>query len=148
MRSISITILAALAMMTCVHKTDTTQKTAEPQAADSSVQLLGTTWKLTELNGQVIVVQNEKRRPNLVLQVEGKAGGHSGCNRFFGGYELDSLKLRFSQLASTRMACPDGMELETAFLKALGSTTGFKLSGSTLELFSGEALQARLKAEF
>ncbi len=40
----------------------------------------------------------------------------------------------FSQMASTMMACADGMDTEGKFLKALGSASRWKISGRELEL--------------
>jgi heat shock protein HslJ len=64
--------------------------------------------------------------------------GFSGCNRFTGGYELNDGRLRFGQLASTRMACVKGMEQEQRFLDALGKTMRFTIHGDGLALYSGD----------
>jgi len=61
--------------------------------------------------------------------------GFSGCNRFTGGYQSNSGKLTFTQLASTRMACIEGMELEQRFLDALGHTTRITIQGDSLALY-------------
>ena len=57
---------------------------------------------------------------NLILSLvpSPMVSGSGGCNTLTGSYELDSDKLTFSQMASTRMACPEGMDTEKAYLKA------------------------------
>jgi len=40
-----------------------------------------------------------------------------------------------SRMASTRMACVQGMETETKFLKALEKVRSWKISGQELQLF-------------
>jgi heat shock protein HslJ len=45
------------------------------------------------------------------------------------------------------MACPDGMDTEQAFLKALGQVTRWKITGQSLELLdSGSKVVAQFKA--
>jgi len=54
-----------------------------------------------------------------------------------GGYELTGDKLTFARMASTMMACPDGMETEQKFLKALGQVKRWKIAERRLELMDG-----------
>jgi heat shock protein HslJ len=54
-----------------------------------------------------------------------------------GGYELKGDKLTFARMASTMMACPDGMETEQKFLKALGQAKRWKIAERQLELMNG-----------
>ena len=59
--------------------------------------------------------------------------GFAGCNRMMSGYELDGEALKFTGMATTRMACID-VTPEEQLLRALGATTRWKVSGNTLEL--------------
>lgn len=72
-------------------------------------------WKLTELNGEsVIRDESSIREPHIILKTFGNTiNGNSGCNNFFGTYQLDSGdKIKFSQMAATKMYCFN-MEIET-----------------------------------
>jgi len=40
-------------------------------------------------------------------------------------------------MASTMMACPDGMETEQKFLRALGQVKRWRIAGRRLELIDG-----------
>lgn len=60
--------------------------------------------------------------------------GFAGCNRLMGSYELKGENLKFGRMASTRMACQNGMELENSFMQALESTAKWKIEGEHLEL--------------
>jgi len=101
--------------------------------------LTETYWKLIELDGQPAVLGAGGRELHMVLTGEGnRVRGFSGCNRFTGGYQSNSGKLTFTQLASTRMACREGMELEQRFLDALGRTTRFSIQGDTLAVSIGD----------
>jgi heat shock protein HslJ len=83
--------------------------------------------------------------PSLLLKSEGKlAQGSGGCNRFTGSYELEGDSLKFGPIASTRMFCEEVMDQEQAYLQVLTETTGYKVSGNSLELYKGDELLARL----
>jgi heat shock protein HslJ len=62
-------------------------------------------------------------RPTLVFSTatgQRRASGFAGCNRFGASYSLESGKLSFGPIVSTRMACPGARgELEHAYLDAL-----------------------------
>jgi copper homeostasis protein (lipoprotein) len=62
------------------------------------------------------------------------AGGFAGCNRYHATYVVDGDGLHFGPVASTRMACAAGDELEHAVLGALAATTTWAVAGSTLTL--------------
>jgi heat shock protein HslJ len=111
--------------------------------------LKDTDWKLVELDGKAVVkLPTQQREVRLTLAGSGtRAFGFSGCNQFTGGYEHDGANLRFKQMAATMMACSSPfMELETQFLKMLGSTFSYRIEGQRLMLLSGELVHARFDA--
>ena len=58
------------------------------------------------------------------FETDGKLGGFSGCNRFFGSYELSDNAISIEALGITRMACPSQvMSFEMSFVEALQSAT-------------------------
>lgn len=107
-------------------------KTPDTQA-DS--RLSGTYWKLLELYGQPVTAANGQKEPHLILQDStNRVSGNGGCNGLMGRYELGpGNRIRFMQLASTMMACPD-MTTETQFKKALETADSYALRGDTLVL--------------
>ena len=90
-------------------------------------------WKLVELNGKPVVVKEGMREPHLILKSEGKVNGHGGCNGFFGEYELEeqSMRIRFSKIGSTLMACLDS-GVEDEFHKVLNTVDNFSTDGDNL----------------
>jgi putative lipoprotein len=103
------------------------------------VSLTDTYWKLTEIEGQAATLGAGQREPHMVLTSEGaRVGGFSGCNRFTGQYERNESQLGFRPLASTRMACLEGMDQEQRFLQLLATTTRFTIHGDSLALYSGD----------
>lgn len=121
---------------------------AEPPAPPTPPAALeGTAWRLVDIGGQPSPAGTDSsRHPGFTLLAEGhKVQGSAGCNRMMGTYELEGGKLKFGPLATTRMACP-ARETETAFLKALGATTRYELSGNSLTLFGRDTAVARLES--
>jgi copper homeostasis protein (lipoprotein) len=110
--------------------------------------LTDTYWRLTQLNGAPVVVPAHSREPHIVLHTaESRVGGSGGCNRLMGGYVLEGEKLTFTRMASTMMACPEGMEQERAFAGALGMARTFRLIGAQLELYDeADKIIARFEA--
>lgn len=111
----------------------------------AQANLGGERWQLTELNG--------KRMSNSRIYVEFDEGqmrvsGHAGCNRFFGGYELEGQSFTVAGVGSTKMACmrPGSMETEREFLKALGSATRLRKNGTNLNLFAAKTRTMRFRA--
>ncbi|MEQ9507027.1 MAG: META domain-containing protein [Hyphomonas sp.] len=80
--------------------------------------LEGSAWKVTMMGGTAIV---SGREPVLEFNADGKLGGSTGCNSFFGGYEQDAAVLSVAGLGSTKMMCiGEGvMEQEQAFMDIL-----------------------------
>ncbi|MCW5619581.1 MAG: META domain-containing protein [Burkholderiales bacterium] len=97
--------------------------------------VIGKYWKLIELNGQPVPAL--EREPHFILKVEeGRVNGFGGCNGFTGSYTLDEAasRISFSQIASTMMACPSGMDVETAFHEVLRTAHNYSLDGDRLTL--------------
>ena len=62
----------------------------------------------------------------LAFLKDGKIAGDSGCNRFFGNFSEEKNTLKFENVGSTRMMCPD-MAFETAFLQTLSNTASYRM---------------------
>jgi heat shock protein HslJ len=113
-------------------------KVAAESVPGASVPLEKTEWKLIRLGRVAVKGDDLHRQPQIVLDpVSDRASGSGGCNRIIGGYELKGDKLTFARMASTMMACPDGMRTEQDFLKALGKVKRWKIAGLQLELMDG-----------
>lgn len=89
-------------------------------------------WKLVELNGQPI--KGGDKEPHLIIKEE-TVQGSGGCNRFHGSYELNekALRIRFTKVAATLMACTDAPH-ESAFFKILNEVDNYSTDGKTLSL--------------
>jgi heat shock protein HslJ len=110
--------------------------------------LRGTYWKLTRLNGTAVQWAANLREPHLLLAADDmRVTGSGGCNRLAGGFELSGSVLHFTGIAGTRMACPEGMAQEQAFVQALEKSARHAIRGSHLELLDAQgAMLARFEA--
>jgi copper homeostasis protein (lipoprotein) len=101
----------------------------------SSASLENTYWKLTRLADKLVTVPAKQREPHFVLDSKTKRiTGFGGCNRFTGSYQRSGDRLTFGKMATTFMACPEGMEIERDFVATLEQVRSWKILGEQLEL--------------
>jgi heat shock protein HslJ len=114
----------------------------------STPPLENTHWKLIRLEDQPVTGVSEEKEPYFILNSEtGRVSGSGGYNRLTGSYKLDGDHLSFGQMASTMMACIEGMDTEKKFLKGLNEVAKWNITGQLLELSNaGGNVIASLKA--
>lgn len=118
---------------------------AQPAGPSGKASLSEHRWVLIRINATSF----SDSRPYIEFDSEkGMASGSTGCNRFSSRYLLDRENLRFSGIASTRMACvsEERQGAEKAFLAGLQSVSRYEITGSTLRLYAGDALVLELVA--
>ncbi|WP_157956869.1 META domain-containing protein [Salinicola aestuarinus] len=144
MRGKGLLMAALLGLLTaCAGQFGGTPETAQPAEA-----LVGTYWKLMTLDGERVTVAADQREAHMVLDAHGRVTGSTGCNRLVGSYTLEGQRLEFSQVATTRMACPGEVgTLERDWTDALSRTARLEQTGKRLILedADGQSL-AELKA--
>jgi heat shock protein HslJ len=103
----------------------------------------GAEWTVGSLDGEPLP---ENVSISIKFLEDDRVAGHSGCNRFMGGYTLTGEGLSFGQLAGTMMACPEPqMEVERTFLTLMGEVVRFDRSDDgalVLETASGQRIIA------
>lgn len=83
--------------------------------------LQGVRWQLKAIDGKNVTSQ-----ATLEFLANNRLAGSNGCNRLMGSYELSGEGLRFSELASTRMACePAVMSQADVIDQYLSGARGF-----------------------
>ena len=102
----------------------------------NTVPLVGTEWKLSQLDGEAVVSDNYR----MTLSDDGRIAGVGDCNRFTGTFALTSGAGRTNggltvgeNLVSTRKMCPN-QGREDAFLKMLSAVDSFSIDGTRLML--------------
>lgn len=118
----------------------------EPGTAETAEQLVGS-WQLEVLQGKAVEPPGGKGMASkLTLSPDGKASGFGGCNQFSVTYERQGRDLSFGTITSTKMACPDMMDMERGFFTALEATRRYRIEDGRLELLDGQgATLARLR---
>ena len=121
------------------------QGASEPSSM-STEQLENTDWTVTRM-GDRAVATGGQRAPHFVLHsATRRVSGSAGCNRLLGRFEAEDTSLTFSDVATSRMACP-AMDVERQFLAALRATRSARITQRHLELFDGGGkFLARLEA--
>ncbi|MCD0471634.1 META domain-containing protein [Flavobacterium sp. JAS] len=103
-------------------------------------------WVLEELNGyKVFATDFQKESPRIEIHAEeNRFMGFGGCNSITGTIFYEKDVLRFTNTASTLMACASGNK-EDQFVKALQSTTTYSIGDNRLTLSnpSGKLLVLR-----
>jgi heat shock protein HslJ len=112
----------------------------------STHQLTGVEWRVSELSGHMVAQSVDRQQPFIIFDAaKTQASGYAGCNRFFGGYELEGVALKFGPFGATKRAGPDLEEaVETEFLNVLDATRRWRIVDGTLEFLNGDLVLARL----
>lgn len=92
-------------------------------------------WVLEKLNGQKVTLADfTKELPNLEInRTTNQCMGFAGCNRMNGTIFFERGLLRFTNIITTCMFCGENNK-ENEFLKALQSTTNYKVENLRLTL--------------
>ncbi len=128
-------IVSAITLMYCNSPKKSPELIPTPQET-MNTELIGTNWKLVELNGQPVTnpAPNQKVANIVLMPQANNLVGSGGCNSFMGTYELqDGNRLKFSGVAMTRMACPD-MTIETQLAQVIEATDNYAINGKFLML--------------
>jgi heat shock protein HslJ len=100
--------------------------------AGNAVALPGTRWELVSLGGASPV---QGTLITLFFGEDDMAGGNASCNTYSGKYKVTGSSLTFEQMMSTMMACEPAInEQEQSYLKVLGETKSYKVTGGNLTL--------------
>lgn len=143
-KNIIVIILAICTILACNStpkdnnsNTNATGDSAVVTAPATSGDITGIQWNLIEITGNTVsgyAAQN--KQPYLKLSDGNRVEGTGGCNGMGGTYTLaDGNKISFSDMVSTKMACPD-MTLENDFQTTLQQVTGYAIDGTVLSLMN------------
>jgi heat shock protein HslJ len=103
-------------------------------------------WALARLGDNTSPLGNGGRPVSLRLtSAENRAGGSAGCNSYGAPYTLSGNQLSFGPAISTKMACEQGMDVETAFLAMLSQVRSYQATDSSLTLLGSTGELARFR---
>ncbi len=104
---------------------------------DNNVYIEDNKWVITKLEGDLIVdKQNNNQEIYFILDSKtNRISGNSGCNTFMGTYKLEEgNRISFLQMAATRMACPDTLEIESKVLSVFETADNYTIEDGKLSL--------------
>lgn len=123
-------------------------QSAKPVATNTSNSdlLYNYKWYVSDLEGKPYLYSgknNEETYLSFSKKDVIKVSGFTGCNRLMGTAELnDKNALKFSPLATTKMACPGSDNMESVFLTALSKVTNYTVINDQLQLKNGDSVLA------
>ena len=102
----------------------------------------GSEWRIASVGGFAIKLQ----RPAIIAFADDRVSGSTGCNRFTGGYDIESGRLSTPRLAMTRMACAgDAGEVEAALTGLLNDPmVAYPMRDGSIRLVGIEGRSATL----
>ncbi|QHI39291.1 hypothetical protein IMCC3317_47010 [Kordia antarctica] len=133
---ITILTIIALTIMSCSGGKKSNTESSDSNKGNTS-EIVNTKWIITTLEGKDI--SNREQNGQIIyftLNSDGnRVNGYSGCNTFMGTYKLeDGNRISFSQMASTRMICPDAKINESEILNIFNTADNFTLRNGELSL--------------
>jgi copper homeostasis protein (lipoprotein) len=116
--------------------------------APATAALLNTRWRLVEIDGRAVQLEERQREPFLQLSLHGnRVSGFGGCNPLSGRFEQRDEALRLQLLTSGPRACSaEAAAQEAAYLAALRDSSALRVVGDTLRL-SDAPSRLRLRFE-
>lgn len=120
--------LLALVACTAQNKAMTTEKDI----------IQDTYWMLISLEGEDVQLPNDTRTAYIRFEEgEDEVKGYTGCNDFFGKYQVNGENLQISELGSTRVMCPV-IEQESKLMEILERAGSYSISDYLLTLYDNE----------
>lgn len=106
-----------------------------------------TVWDVIGIGDRFVHVDQGQRRPHLrFLPTDSMVVGYTGCNNFRGALKYGGERMTITPTVLTRMACPPGVDLESALLTELEAVDRYVQTGDTLHLRGGDMERVRLVA--
>jgi heat shock protein HslJ len=113
------------------------------KAAEPAINL--ETWRVVTLGDRIAPVGAGGNYLTMYFGPgTGRVSGFAGCNQYNGTYTLAGDSIAIGPVVSTKMACTDGMELESRFLATLPKVTHWQVTDSTLTLDGVGGVAVRL----
>lgn len=134
MKKILLMALAATMMVGCAKKAAQaeSEEAAQEVAEVVNVEVAGE-WNICQMEDMAMAATEELALPTLSFE-EGMYHMYCGCNQVNGAYTLEGDQLTLDGGVSTKMFCPDVMELEEALVALLNGTYTVKAEEEALVL--------------
>jgi heat shock protein HslJ len=149
MKTVFISFALTGIMVSCSSNKTVNKLDAGATVSTENKVLEDTYWILSELNGQPVAAPKEGEKPSYIYfdAAKKRVSVSGGCNVMGGSYELmDGNRIKFGQMMSTMMACPD-MTNEDGLKKLAEMVDNYAIQGDNLMFAKARmAPTARFKA--
>jgi heat shock protein HslJ len=106
--------------------------------------LTGSAWWVEDIAGKGVI---DMSHTTIEFIEDGRVGGDTGCNRYFGSYEIGDGKISFGPLAGTRKACAESlMDQEMKFFQAMEKVSRWEIAPTGLLHLQDAEGNSRLRA--
>lgn len=142
--TLAVIVLTIVSCNTTKKSNQTTTGNSTNMSGNNTVtseDITNSTWQLTQLEGAAVDQSDtEGDKIHFVLHgADSTVTGYSGCNIFNGTYSLEKgNRIKFSKMASTRMACRDAKVNENEVLKVFELADNYTINGEALMLNVGK----------
>jgi len=102
----------------------------ETNSMNKPQSLAGTAWWVEDIAGHGVI---DMSHTTVEFTDDGRVGGDTGCNRYFGGVDISGSGMTFGPLAGTRKACAESlMDQEMKFYQAMGEVSTWEVAATGL----------------
>jgi heat shock protein HslJ len=101
-------------------------------------------WVLQDNNQNQLGLNEEPITISFGLEEANKITGFAGCNYYGGNFSFNENEISFSDIYSTKRACPD-LDIETEFFNLLNEVDNYEIKGNNLYLYKGKLLYLHFK---
>ncbi len=110
--------------------------------ANISIDFFQTEWELVRIGAIKPKITSTDNKVSILFGRDNSHfAGFSGCNRYFGKFEIKKDNLKLMDIGSTMMACPDNdMSFERNYLQTLNKVTNYSIVEDTLYLKNKERI--------
>ncbi|MCK0123043.1 META domain-containing protein [Gelidibacter sp. F2691] len=131
---LGLSLFFCLFLFNCKTQDAPQKQTDTSSASKTDVQLVGSKWVLTKLNGDVVNLSNtELEQPFIRLTAKDNGvGGNGGCNPFGGTFKLKANQtIAFSEMLATMRYCDDN-GIESVFMGNLHKAVSYTIIDNEL----------------
>lgn len=96
--------------------------------------LTDTVWSLRSIGNRETNTFKYRSAPYLIMRRDNSLEAFGGCNTILGSYLVRGDVLLFDRMSQARVACFEGIELESLFLEVLDEAEFFKIEAQTMQL--------------
>ncbi len=143
---IILALVVASALGACGSVPADTSSTSAEDATPASTSagvLDGESWRLDSVDRGPLAGFERTRTVTLGF-AEGRAHGHSGCNRYFASYDFSANRLQLDHPGSTMMYCEgEANEVERAYLALVEQPLIAVRAAGSMELVAPDGTRLR-----